>query len=127
MDSIITYLKDPGWWFSAFFIAIIASVIAGFLKDRLERALPALSTKFSEWRTKRVEERNALIEAISNDSALVTIVYIRAIVGILLYLTALMFFLTAPLIDELRPHADTLIGVDRKFIFQKYLFPLWAV
>lgn len=123
MESIFGYLKDPGWWFSAFFIAIIASVIAGFLKDRIERHLPQLSTTFSAWRARRAEERNSLIELLSNDLALLNIAYIRAVVGLLLYLIALVLFLTAPLLDELQPHSDAVLGVDRRFLFSKVLIP----
>ncbi|WP_324779817.1 hypothetical protein [Thiobacillus sedimenti] len=123
MDSIANYLKDPGWWFSAFFVAIIASVIAGFLKDRIERHLPNLSTRFSAWRSVRAMERAALIKALSDNPSLLTTAYIRAVMGVVLYVLTLLLFLMASLFDELRPHTSAVLGADEKFIVSNILIP----
>lgn len=123
MDAISNYLKDPGWWFSAFFIAILASVIAGFLKDRIERLLPNWSARFSSWRAQKASERAALIVLISENQFLLTIAYIRAVIGLVLYVLTLLLFLMVPLLDELRPYRDAVLGIDRKFIFSNILIP----
>ena len=33
MDKILEHIQDPSWWFSAFFVAILASILAAFVKD----------------------------------------------------------------------------------------------
>ena len=37
MDTIANHLRDPGWWFTAVIMAIIAGIVAGFSKDYLEK------------------------------------------------------------------------------------------
>jgi hypothetical protein len=55
LEKIISYLKDPAWWFTAVFIGIIVSLISGFLKD----AVRNLAAKFSiTYRAKKIREDN---------------------------------------------------------------------
>jgi hypothetical protein len=127
MDAITSHLRDPGWWFSAFFVAIIASVIAGFLKDRIERLLPNLSSRFSVWRAARATARAALIELLSDNHSLLTIAYFRAVVGLVLYVMTLLLFFMTPIFDELLSNSGTVLGIDRKFILSNILFPFVGV
>jgi hypothetical protein len=39
MDQVLKDLAEPRWCFSAFVVAILASLLAGFLKDALSRLL----------------------------------------------------------------------------------------
>ena len=32
MGEVVDYLQDPAWWFTAVFVATIASILASFLK-----------------------------------------------------------------------------------------------
>ena len=124
MDSITGYLKDRGWWFSAFFVAILASVIAGFLKDRIERLFSHFSSRFADWRTKRTAERETLIELLSGNPQLLTLAYIRTVVGLALYLLAVTMFMVLPILYEMRPISSDVFGIDRKFMLSKVLIPL---
>lgn len=63
MNRIITYLSDPAWWFTAVFIAIIASIVAAFLKDALLSALSKVSKTYKT----RKQNRDADVEKEVNE------------------------------------------------------------
>jgi len=67
MGQIIAYIKDPAWWFSTIFIAIIIGVVSGFAKDRIECWLGYLSTHAREWQQIRAEEREKAIRALADN------------------------------------------------------------
>jgi hypothetical protein len=66
MRRIIDLIRMPEWWFSAVFIAIIASVIAAFAKDWISRGLSAISQAYRTRATLREamrEEKAAVLAA----------------------------------------------------------------
>jgi MFS family permease len=63
MEKIFEYLSDPGWWFTAFFVAILSSVVAGLLLKPLESLLSSLSNKYK----KRQERRQKRIEILARE------------------------------------------------------------
>jgi MFS family permease len=85
MDAIFTNLHDPSWWFSAFFIAIIASVIAGFIKDIVERWLVTIFSSLKKRQLEHEENRTAIIEALLNDKVYLEFALFRTL------LTAIAF------------------------------------
>ena len=71
MAKIIEYLRDPAWWFTAVFIAILASIAGGFLKDTILRGMSVLSESFKMRKEKRdVEFAHEVDRIVSNPTLL---------------------------------------------------------
>ncbi len=103
MEAIVDNLKDPSWWFSAFFVAIIASIIAAFLKERMEKWLGNTFSSLKSWRVQREAERSKVIEALLTDQTYFQMALFRAGVGVIffaisctLYFSSPVLFVTAP-------------------------------
>jgi len=101
MEQIVAYIKDPAWWFSAFFIAIIASVVAGFAKDRIERGLGYLSNRAREWQQRKSEEREKVIRALAQNEGFLIITMVRATGLSLMALGVFTLFLLSPMWSEI--------------------------
>lgn len=101
MDQIALYLKDPAWWFSAFFIAIVASVIAGFAKDRIEQWFSHISTKARQIQAQRMEARERMISALAENEGFLTIAMIRTVGHLIISLCFIIIFLLSPMVAEL--------------------------
>jgi len=125
MDAIANNLKDPSWWFSAFFIAIIASVIAGFLKERIEKWLSNTFSSLRSWRAKREAERNMVIEALLTDHMYFQIALFRAVVALILFALCSIMYFSAPVLLATAPEqSGHLIDIDRKFFIWKVFTPI---
>lgn len=103
MNGVIQNLKDPSWWFTALFMGILASVLAGFLKDHIERWLSSLSVNFRSARAKKAGEREQLIESLASDAQFLTLAYLEAIEGLLLFVTITLLFFALPGFIEFMP------------------------
>lgn len=101
MDQILTYIKDPGWWFSAFFVAIIASVVAGFAKDRIGRWASTISERSRERYKRRTDARAAAIEALAQNEGFLLIAMARAAVATTLCIGIMTLFILSPMWAEL--------------------------
>jgi hypothetical protein len=86
MEKIAEYLQDPGWWFSAFFVAVFASLLAGYLKLPISKIFSLISTRVRIWRDNQLQQFEKRAQRIGADGTLLLIVFIRA-------LALLMFFL----------------------------------
>ena len=90
MQRIVEYLKDPGWWFSAFFVAILASLLAAFLRDWLGGALSRLSTRYRRYRLRRLRLSAHTIRNIALDPGYMVFFTVRhlsfLLLGILLFI-----------------------------------------
>ena len=62
MDKILINLRDPSWWFSTFFIAIIVGILAGFLKDKFDRWLAKIFSTLRAKQTLKSQQRKEIIE-----------------------------------------------------------------
>jgi hypothetical protein len=102
MEQIVTYVKDPAWWFSAFFIAIIASVIAGFTKDRIERGLASLFVWARAYQKERAERRQAVIDALAHNETFLIISMIRGLAFTGIFFGAVLLFVLSPMWIELQ-------------------------
>lgn len=81
MESINKYIQDPSWWISAFFIAVFASIIAGFAKDFIVKKFGSFLAWSKVHRKKLRDERQKYIEAWSSNEKLLII----SLVGMLFY------------------------------------------
>ena len=77
MDNIYKYFRDPGWWFSAFVVAILASIIAGFAKDYVEKRFGFFLARSRTRRSELQNKRARLIAAWSASEALVILAFLQ--------------------------------------------------
>lgn len=125
MEAIIKYMQDPGWWFSAFFVAILASVIAGFLKDRIEKWLSKLFSGLKAWRAEREAQRGQIIEALLKDQTYFMIALVRAVFALILFALATIIYLSGPVLLATAPESSAPVAhIDRAFVVWKVLTPL---
>jgi hypothetical protein len=114
MEAIIKNLSDPSWWFSAFIVAIFASIIAGFLKDRIERMLSKFSDSFRRWRATKLELRTKTLEALVENPVYLSFVLHHLNFGIVLWVLATLLFLATPILHSMETSSDTaLIFLDQ--------------
>jgi len=92
MDHIIADLKDPAWWFSAFVVAIIASVVAGFTKDFIGRGIAAFSQHYRVRLNLYKTEHGAVVETLAQNEGFLIITFVRST------LSMLMFFSTSTML-----------------------------
>lgn len=81
MENILKFLHDPAWWFSAFFIAIVASIIAAFAKDFINRSIAKVSNRYRVRKTRKDEERRERIQLTASDPALVIMAHTDTVMG----------------------------------------------
>lgn len=77
MDKIAEFVKDPSWWFSAFFVAVIASVLAAFLKDWFSKLLSQFSNSYKLYRYKNLRKTVKTIQNIENNNGYLAFFSIR--------------------------------------------------
>lgn len=100
MTQILEYIKDPAWWFSAFFIAIIASVVAGFAKDYIQSWIGNLSAKAKQRQSRRSEDRERALTALEENETFLIISMIRAVALLILMMSAIILFVVSPMWSE---------------------------
>jgi hypothetical protein len=128
MDAIAKNLSDPSWWFSAFFVAIVASVVAGFLKDRVERYISNASDSFRRRRATASEMRAKTIEALAENPTYLSFALHRATLRVVLWVMATLLFVSTPILLYVTPQSDeTLIWLGQKEFARTVLMPLLGV
>lgn len=121
MENIVDNLKDPSWWFTAFFIAIIASVVAGFLKDRIANAFGGLSENMRARKARNRERQELVIGALLNNEAYLNIALFRGIVSLILFAISVVLYSGAPVLLSMVPQEES-----TSEIFDKGLM-VWGV
>jgi hypothetical protein len=79
MASILSSVKDPAWWFTAVFVAVIAGVVAGFAKDILERKFGIFIAWSSRQRQEARKRRIAAVQAWSSSEGLLSLAVLQTI------------------------------------------------
>ena len=103
MESIIKYLTDPEWWFSTVLVAIIASIIAGFLKDKISELIGHTSRRFRECSQQRRNQEEQLIEALSENSEYLLMGIGKVISRQIMFTASLIIYLLFPIYAEFSP------------------------
>jgi hypothetical protein len=116
MNGILTDLSEPRWWFSVFFVAIIASVLAGFLKDGIGRWL---SRTWSWYRTRRKApsaRREQHIQILCDNTALLTVATVHAAISLIWFVFFFFSFMFMPVWTDLMyasPSFASWVGMSR--------------
>jgi len=98
MRRIIELIKMPEWWFSAVFIAIIASVIAAFTKDWISRGLSFVSQAYKTRASLREAAREEKAAVLAAHPELLIIEFIRAVAQIILIGFLAALFISQPFV-----------------------------
>ena len=97
LNAITNNLLDPSWWFTAVFIAVFSSIIAAFAKDYLERKFGFFLAWTAKTRAERSAHREEVIAAWSSNEGLLTIILLRMLYSVVLFLfggTVLVLYVT---------------------------------
>ena len=127
MTSIINNLGDPSWWFSTVLIAIIASIVAGFLKDQISYIIGRTFNKLKDWSQKKKKTEEELIEALSNNPN-----YLLIGLGIVIFMTimfigTMILYLLFPMRDALHPiNIDSGLSNLIKLISSIAIYPFFG-
>jgi hypothetical protein len=82
MEQIIKYLKDPAWWFTAVFIAVVSSLFAAYLKDAIQNLFAEVSTKYKLRLTKQRQLLDLEIKCMIEDHQYLTLSFLKAIIQV---------------------------------------------
>ncbi len=111
LDAILNNLADPSWWFTAVFVAIIASLVAGYLQARVQRFI---ARTWSWYRGKRAEKfaaRDRLSDRLASNADYLSLTMQRTNTRMILWSVTVLMFLAAPsafdVLLALRPGAPT--------------------
>ena len=111
MEKIGSLLTDPSWWFSAIFVAMIVSIISGFLKDKIGEALSHFSVFWKERRRVQKETREAVIQALMDDDTYRSMISFKLLSGFIMSLTLLIIFVISFLIIKIEFSASSLLAL----------------
>jgi hypothetical protein len=100
MKQILEFIKDPSWWFTAFFIAIISSIIAGFAKDYIGSLGSNLSATARERQRRRSENLETFISALENSESYLLLSMTRSIILLVLMALTIILFFVSPMLSE---------------------------
>jgi hypothetical protein len=96
MKGILANLRDPAWWFSAFFVAIVASLLAGFVKDRIAKALEKYWSWYRGRRRARSAQRLLVIDELAAHPEYLALEVGRTTNLTLLWIGTVVLFLAGP-------------------------------
>jgi spore maturation protein SpmA len=123
MNAILSNLRDPSWWFTALFVTIIAGVASGFLKEKIEKLISSLSSRYKAWASARAEARENAVRVLAENPQFLTLTYINVVAGLLIHVLAVIMYLVTTLFFDAAPH-DAVAGDARRFMIWKILMPL---
>lgn len=99
MQHIVEFTKDPGWWFSAVFIAILAAVLAAYIKDWFGNFLSALSLRYRTRRRNKLRKSALTIRNIARDPGYMVFFAVRQ-TGLMISWLGLVMLYTLPTSDK---------------------------
>jgi len=101
MDQIFKDLADPRWWFTAFFVAIVASLLAGFLKDAVTRWLSSTSAWYRQRKAATLSRQEQKLELLVAQPTLLTLHTMLGSVTLLFFFFCFGMFLLLPVWTDL--------------------------
>lgn len=102
MNHITASLKDPSWWFTAFFVGIIVSILAGFLKDWIASFASKYLHLFREKRKAKAVEREVLFEALASNETFLILSMVRLLGGVIIAFVLLGMYVSLPAFLEMK-------------------------
>lgn len=115
MDKIAEQLKDPSWWFTAFFVGIVASIIAAFLKDWASSIIANFSSTYRKKRAERIVKEQKLIARLAGNFELLIIYSVICVITLLMWMFGCLMFFIVPV---------TGVVFFREPVFSRLSYPL---
>lgn len=84
MDTIISFLKDPGWWFSVVIVAMCVSIVSGLLTDKIKKWLSNVFSGLKSWQVKGEQNRLKIIDTLISDLFYMQIEMYRSVFSLIL-------------------------------------------
>ena len=109
MKEIYDNLQKPEWWFTALFVGVIASLIAGFLKDWIPTITRSISSRMRIQYERSKTRKKDIIDRVNSDIALATLYGVTLIVDMIMLAFTLMLGTCFPIIYKFysdNPHLD---------------------
>jgi len=103
MGNILSSLTDGSWWFSVVFAGVFVSILAGLLKDHVERWLLSLSAALDGRRKAHEQVRKQLIDTLLADSRYFELARFRATVACTVFAASSLLHFCAPLMLAMQP------------------------
>jgi hypothetical protein len=100
VEGILTNIRDPGWWFSVFFVGIIVSLVAAFIKDPIGNWLAHTSGWYRNRRQRASARRRARVNELAADPILLGLDTTRSGVLLSLFMFCFLAFLLIPMWSE---------------------------
>ncbi len=85
MDAIANNLRDPSWWFTAVFIAIVAGVVGSFLKEYLARRWGIYLAWTERARDRGEKQREEILRAWSASESLVILTFLKMVYSLIVW------------------------------------------
>lgn len=79
MQKILEHLRDPSWWFTAVVVAVVASILAGIIKDFAERRFNLFLAWTRESRERRRRRRKEVVAAWSRSEGTVALSVLKLV------------------------------------------------
>ena len=106
MQQIYQLLSDPGWWFTAVLIGILASLCASYIRDFFEYLLSHLSSVYRRRLEARREKRRRIIHVLANESTLHIVVGLLLLTFTVMFATLILLYVTFPVYLRARYFTD---------------------
>jgi hypothetical protein len=116
MEGILTDISQPRWWFSTIFIAIVASLIAGFLKDAVGRWLSRTSSWYRTRKHETLARRERQVQVLCDHPTLLTTATVRVVIELILFVFVFSIFMFTPVWGDLMfasPFFASWVGMSR--------------
>lgn len=97
MDEILSYLQSPGWWFTTVFVAVLVSLLAGYVNNRIDQWLSRSSAWYRQWRASTLARKERELEFLSTEPSILTLRTIHAIVMFLYFVVFVLIYLLLPI------------------------------
>ena len=116
MERILEHLNDPGWWFTAVFIALLINLSANYLFGWIPLILSRYSVRIRSKRRRRLIAMVREVRALKRDIRLLVMEGIKlAILILILFAFVLLSFILSPILifyAERLKYANLLLPID---------------
>ncbi|MFL6207786.1 MAG: hypothetical protein ACJ74W_02985 [Pyrinomonadaceae bacterium] len=111
LDKILENTRDPSWWFTALFIAIIASLLAAYIKELLGKLFSRLSPRFKFWWQKRRFRRAVTIIVTACDTNRILFLISRVLGFSSVVIFYFLSFLCLAILRDIRQDYSTTLKI----------------
>jgi hypothetical protein len=112
MDSIFKLIKDPSWWFTAVFIAILASVAASYFRDGISSVAARMSKVLRARRVTRLANESSRILFLAAHPSLLLMEMLHTTLLFICFLSQVGMYLMLPAFINIVSNTPELMRFD---------------